>query len=341
MAEKRINGRIVLKHDIESNWKLATGFTPMAGEIIIYDTDATYSYSRFKIGDGQKNVNALPFVDDALRTELVAQIDTVDDKIDAVSTLVGDTSVSDQINTSLTNNKADWNQNDVTKADYIKNRPFYSEDPIEVPIISSTAFDFDGDNAHFGDFSVSMETELLNELEPGVEYIVTFDGVEYKRTAFIDGYRIVIGNAAFVAGASTEEPFMICTHGGTIADVCVDHSNMSVHTISVVAIKVNVHKIDVKYMPDCLMPKSTYVELVEGDWIDDDGLLYQVVDIYGVTANSKVDLQPTAYQILDMQNKDIAFIAENDDGVVTVYCLGGTPDKSYSMQVLITEVLPI
>lgn len=61
MAEKRINGRIVLKHDVESNWKLATGFTPMAGEIIIYDTDSNYDYERIKIGDGVQNVNDLPF----------------------------------------------------------------------------------------------------------------------------------------------------------------------------------------------------------------------------------------------------------------------------------------
>ena len=61
MAEKRINGRIVLKHDIESNWQLATGFTPMAGEVIIYDRDANYPYARIKIGNGVQNVNNLPF----------------------------------------------------------------------------------------------------------------------------------------------------------------------------------------------------------------------------------------------------------------------------------------
>lgn len=71
MAEKRINGRIVLKHDIESNWKLATGFTPMAGEIIIYDTDSNYDYERIKIGDGVQNVNALPFVDELVRNQIL------------------------------------------------------------------------------------------------------------------------------------------------------------------------------------------------------------------------------------------------------------------------------
>jgi hypothetical protein len=264
-----------------------------------------------------------------------------DSEISNLSMLIGDVAVSEQIGDAFLNNQGDWWQNDSNQANYIKNRPFYSEDPVEEPVLASTSLDFNGDDAYFGDFSVSIETELLQAIEPGVEYVVTFDGTEYRRTAFIDGFRVVIGNAAFVAGTDTGEPFAIDTHGGTLADICVDNSNQSVHTISITAIKVNVHKIDMKYIPDCLMPKTTYVELEEYEWIDDGSLLYQVVEIGGVTANSKVDLQPTAYQILDLQNNDIAFVLENNDGVVTAYCLGGTPNKSYTMQVLITEVLPI
>lgn len=58
---KEIPGRITLKHDIESNWNRATTFIPMQGEIIIYDIDTTYSYERFKIGDGKSVVGELPF----------------------------------------------------------------------------------------------------------------------------------------------------------------------------------------------------------------------------------------------------------------------------------------
>lgn len=282
-------------------------------------------------------------VDDTLSNTSTnpVQNKVVNEAILNINTLIGDTPVADQINTALVDNQANWNQNDSTKTDYIKNRPFYSENPVEQQVLENTSLDFDGDDAYFNDFSVSIEVELLQPLEPGVEYIVTFNGKEYRRTAFIDGYRVVVGNAAFVAGSDTGEPFLITTHGGVYADICVDHSNRFVHTFSIVAMKVNVHKIDIKYIPDCLMPKTTYVELVESEWIDDGSLLYQVVEINGITANSKVDLQPTAYQILDLQNNDIAFILENDDGVVTAYCLGGRPTKSYSMQVLITEVIPV
>lgn len=97
MTEKVLSSRIIHKHDVAANWNKATNFVPKQGEMIVYDVDADYVYERIKIGDGTRNVNALPFVDDALRATLVELINAVDDKIDAVSTLVGDKAVSEQI----------------------------------------------------------------------------------------------------------------------------------------------------------------------------------------------------------------------------------------------------
>ena len=59
--QKNINTRIIHKHDIEANWLLAANFTPKQGEIIVYDIDENHTYQRFKIGDGNSNVNILPF----------------------------------------------------------------------------------------------------------------------------------------------------------------------------------------------------------------------------------------------------------------------------------------
>ena len=59
--DKRINTRVLHKHDIESNWQKAQNFIPLKSEIIIYDEDENYSYKRIKIGDGETGVNALPF----------------------------------------------------------------------------------------------------------------------------------------------------------------------------------------------------------------------------------------------------------------------------------------
>ena len=61
MATKELNARIPQKHDTEANWNKAENFRPMAGEFIVYDPDANYSYARFKIGDGNTIAKDLPF----------------------------------------------------------------------------------------------------------------------------------------------------------------------------------------------------------------------------------------------------------------------------------------
>lgn len=56
MANKTFQGRIVQKHDTEANWKKATNFIPLKGEIIIYD-----DLNKIKIGDGSTKINDLKF----------------------------------------------------------------------------------------------------------------------------------------------------------------------------------------------------------------------------------------------------------------------------------------
>lgn len=63
-TEKRINSRIIHKHDTEENWLKATNFIPKEGELIIYDVDEEHDYPRLKIGDGHNYVQNLPFAND-------------------------------------------------------------------------------------------------------------------------------------------------------------------------------------------------------------------------------------------------------------------------------------
>lgn len=74
-------------------------------------------------------------------------------------------------------------------------------------------------------------------------------------------------------------------------------------------------------------------------WVTEaDGLHSQVVTIAGVTPYSKVDLLPSVEQLAVFHNKDVAFVTENEDGVVTVFAIGDKPIMDYDMQVSITEV---
>ena len=64
MAEKTtIKSRVLLKNDTKGNWSLAEGFSPLPGEVIIYnDGNDNTSEKLIKIGDGQTNVNNLSFL---------------------------------------------------------------------------------------------------------------------------------------------------------------------------------------------------------------------------------------------------------------------------------------
>lgn len=72
MAEKVLNSRIQLKHDIEANWEKAENFIPKMGEAILYDVDSNHNRVRIKIGNGQTPINSLPFAVDY--NETVADI---------------------------------------------------------------------------------------------------------------------------------------------------------------------------------------------------------------------------------------------------------------------------
>ena len=84
--------------------------------------------------------------------------------------------------------------------------------------------------------------------------------------------------------------------------------------------------------------KIANVELLSANWTGDKNLYSQVVNIEGVTENSQVDLTPSIEQLVIFYEKDLGFVTENEDGVVTVYAIGQKPENDYTIQVTITEV---
>jgi hypothetical protein len=80
------------------------------------------------------------------------------------------------------------------------------------------------------------------------------------------------------------------------------------------------------------------INLYAANWEGDENLYSQIVAIDGITPYSQVDLTPSVAQLVEFYNKDITFVTENEDGVVTVFCIGQKPKNDYIMQVTITEV---
>ena len=74
MAEKILKARIQMKTDTETNWLKATNFRPKDGEIIVYAMDDTHSYQRVKIGQDNKYVNELPFINEAISESTINSI---------------------------------------------------------------------------------------------------------------------------------------------------------------------------------------------------------------------------------------------------------------------------
>ena len=115
MPNKEILARVKQKRDTSANWE-ARNPVILNGEIILVDTNA--GELRAKIGDGTKTYTQLPFSDEALRSLINANKVTVDSALSSTSTnpvqnkivnaaisnlntLVGDTSISSQIETAV------------------------------------------------------------------------------------------------------------------------------------------------------------------------------------------------------------------------------------------------
>lgn len=80
------------------------------------------------------------------------------------------------------------------------------------------------------------------------------------------------------------------------------------------------------------------VNLLAANWVGDQNPYSQVVEIEGITPYSQVDLTPDVAQLVVFYEKDLTFVTENEDGVVTVYAIGQKPENDYTVQVTITEV---
>lgn len=80
------------------------------------------------------------------------------------------------------------------------------------------------------------------------------------------------------------------------------------------------------------------VNLLAANWAGSDNLYSQIVTIDGVTENSQVDLTPSVEQLVVFYKKDLTFVTEQENGIVTVYAIGQKPEHDYTIQVTITEV---
>ena len=148
--------------------------------------------------------------------------------------------------------QADYNQNDDTKPDYIKNRPFYEEQSVGYLLEETTL--------EVADSTAYLMNPLSGNLAIGENYTVMYNGTEYECTAEnvnMDGIDFVaLGNTTMFGGTSgTDIPFGVVILTKEMAEsmgfygmVMILDDSVSI-TLSISGVFVNICTISDKYLP--------------------------------------------------------------------------------------------
>ena len=134
----------------------------------------------------------------------------------------------------------DYLQNDETAADYIKNRPFYTTDPVETELVNGTfAFTSPREGLYVnGDISI--------ELTEGETYKASIDGVEYETVCQNYNGALYIGSIEILTGGTPEYPFVYTSMDGMFATNIEGVS----HEIVIKELKTQIVPIPDKYISD-------------------------------------------------------------------------------------------
>ena len=139
----------------------------------------------------------------------------------------------------------DWNENDPTKPGYIKNRPFYTGDPVETVLVEESTVSFTDSNHGF--YAAQIQSNFMPTI--GETYKVSWDGTVYECACIEFSGETVIGNLSIAgAGSDTGEPFLMSIMNGTGIQIGTADTSAS-HIISISGFVPEVVKIDKKYLP--------------------------------------------------------------------------------------------
>ena len=142
----------------------------------------------------------------------------------------------------------DWNENDPTKPGYIKNRPFYTGDPVEIVFVEESTVSFT-DGGKEGLYMATFESTFAPTV--GETYKVSWDGTVYECIcADLGDSLLAIGNLSISgAGSDTGEPFIMVIYSGKGMNIGTLDTSAS-HIISISGFVIEVVKIDEKYLPE-------------------------------------------------------------------------------------------
>lgn len=127
----------------------------------------------------------------------------------------------------------DWNQNDSTQPDYVKNRPFYEETET-TSILESQQIDF------------SQSFRIPTSIVKGNTYLITWDGTDYTITAT---EKEIIAGEIYI-------PYLEQADGlFSIEGMTMRAADNGTHTVAISLVDSTIKTIDEKFIPSSILNK--------------------------------------------------------------------------------------
>lgn len=143
---------------------------------------------------------------------------------------------------------ADWNQNDETANDYIKNRPFYDGEPKLVDVVPEATVTVNFDNGMY----YAPLTDFNDSFVNGQTYIVNFNGTPYECVARESDNCVFVGNGTLPNGdgnIGNSEPFFLI-YIKEFNELYFNTTAAGAYTLSVSTYTENIVQIDGRYIKD-------------------------------------------------------------------------------------------
>lgn len=225
------------------------------------------------------------------------------------------------------NVQPDWNQNDETQPDYVKNRPFYASDPVETVLVEESTVSFvDGGGLYMTEFPSTFEATV------GETYKVSWDGTAYECTCVNIEGNLYIGNQSIRGIASdTGEPFVMMINNGIGIMIATTDASDS-HTLSISGTVTEIVKIPAKFIDK---DTSGYIAVHKSDTMTEEeaknyntalsngeavfiswGSVY--INEFSVSTATDSTGASVVYLILHIPNGETYKIAQNSEGLFSL-----------------------
>ena len=213
----------------------------------------------------------------------------------------------------------DWNQNDDTQPDYVKNRPFYTGDPVETVSVKkhTVMFENAGDGLYAGILQSAFKATV------GETYKISWDGTVYECVCVNFNSFQVIGNLSIMGiGSDTGEPFLIVVGSSEGTKIATADTSAS-HTFSISGNQIPIVKIPAKYIDKnssgyvVIHSKDTMTQQEAENYKTAISTNEVVFIIWNEMCISKISFGGTTGYDLELttQNGEVYDITENDDGL--------------------------